>query len=124
MIDQIRRDKPQQRRRFCTQRRRVLEAEDDQAFEMRVKRSAFSTLLQEEEDRVLMAVVGKLRELGRVVLCLIYDGCLVRREGEGPLGDDVIRACEAAIAHKTGYRLKLWEKCLMCGEKLASCSCG
>ena len=44
-------------------------------------------------------------------------------EGEEPLGNDVIQACEMAIVHETGYRLKLWEKCLMCGEKLACCAC-
>jgi hypothetical protein len=123
LTDQIKRDKPQKRRRFCTRSRCMLDAEEAHAFDMRIRRSAFSTLLQEEEDRVLLAVEGALKRLGRDVCCPIFDGCLVRRVAEGSLGDDVIQACERAIVEQTGYQLKLWEKCLLCGEKLHECTC-
>jgi hypothetical protein len=123
LMGRIKRAKPQKRRRFDSTTRRMLPAEDNAQFEMRVRRSAFSTLLQEEEDKALQAIEGKVRELGRDVRCPIFDGCLIGRLDDGVLSEDFIRACEGAIHDKTGYNLKLWEKCLICGEKLHDCGC-
>jgi hypothetical protein len=123
LMDQIKQANPQKPYRFDSSTRRMLPAEDDHQFEMRVRRSAFSTLLQEEEDKALQAIEGKVRELDRVVRCPIFDGCLIERKGEEPLSGDFIRACEGAIHDMTGYNLKLWEKCLICGEKLHECVC-
>ena len=123
LMGQIKRDCPQKRRRFDASTRRMLPAEDDHTFEMRVRRSTFSTLLQNEEDRALQAIEGQVRDLGYIVRCPIFDGCLVERKGDEPLSGDFIRACEGATRVKTGYNLKLWEKCLLCGEKLHECAC-
>ena len=32
-------------------------------------------------------------------------------------------ACEEHIEAETGLKTRLWEKCLLCGEKLAACTC-
>ena len=101
----------------------MLEAEDDGAFDLRIRRSTLSTLLQHEEDRILMAIVKHLQASDYTVRTLIYDGCLVGRKDSGPLSDEVIASCELAIQEDTDYQLKLWEKCLHCGQKLAQCTC-
>ena len=103
--------------------REKLPAETEEGFEKRAKRSAFSNLLQNEERLCLNAMVDKLTELGYEVGCKIYDGCLIRRKKHMKLPADVIVACEAAIKAKTGLKMPLWEKCLLCGEKLKDCAC-
>jgi hypothetical protein len=123
LMDRIKQADPQKPRRYCSHTRRMLEAEDDAAFDLRVRRSAFSTLLQHEEDRVLMEIVKHLQHSDYTVRTLIYDGCLVGRKGDGPLPDELIASCEGAVNEQTGYQLKLWEKCLHCGQKLAQCAC-
>ena len=52
-----------------------------------------------------------------------YDGCLVRRKQHSKLPQHVIVACEEHIEAETGLKMRLWEKCLLCGEKLAACTC-
>ena len=49
--------------------RRELPTESQEAFEARVKRSAFSNLLQNEERLCLDAMIAKLNELGYDVGC-------------------------------------------------------
>ena len=88
-----------------------------------MKRSAFSNLLQNEERLCLDAMIAKLDELGYDVGCKIYDGCLVRRKQQCKLPQRVITACEEHIEAETGLKMRLWEKCLLCGEKLAACTC-
>ena len=66
---------------------------------------------------------SKLNELGYYVGCKIYDGCLVRRKQHSKLPQRVITACEEHIEAETGLKMRLWEKCLLCGEKLAACTC-
>jgi hypothetical protein len=70
-----------------------------------------------------MEIVKHLRASDYTVRTLIYDGCLVGRKGDGPLPDELIASCEGAVNEQTGYQLKLWEKCLHCGQKLAQCTC-
>ena len=69
-----------------------------------------------------MAIVKHLQASNYTVRTLIYDGCLVGRKDSGPLSNKVIASCKLAIQEGTGYRLKLWEKCLHCGQKLAQCT--
>ena len=65
LIDEIGRDEPQKPRRWVHDGlRRELPAESQEAFEARVKRSAFSNLLQNEERLCLDAMIAKLNELG------------------------------------------------------------
>ena len=71
----------------------------------------------------LDAMIAKLNELGYDVGCKIYDGCLVRRKQHSKLPQRVITACEEHIEAETGLKMRLWEKCLLCGEKLAACTC-
>ena len=124
LIGEIGRDEPQKPRRWVHDGlRRELPAESQEAFEARVKRSAFSNLLQNEERLCLDAMIVKLNELGYDVGCKIYDGCLVRRKQQCKLPQRVITACEEHIEAETGLKMRLWEKCLLCGEKLAACTC-
>ena len=124
LIGEIGRDEPQKPRRWVHDGlRRELPAESQEAFEARVKRSAFSNLLQNEERLCLDAMIAKLNELGYDVGCKIYDGCLVRRKQQCKLPQRVITACEEHIEAETGLKMRLWEKCLLCGEKLAACTC-
>ena len=80
--------------------RRELPAEE--AFEARVKRSAFSNLLQNEERLCLDAMIAKLNQLAYDVGCKIYDGCLVRRKQQCKLPQRVITACEEHIEAVSG----------------------
>ena len=80
--------------------RRELPTESQEAFEARVKRSAFSNLLQNEERLCLGAMTGY--ELGYDVGCKIYDGCLVRRKQQCKLPQRVITACEEHIEAVSG----------------------
>ena len=125
LIDEIKRDEPRKPQRWVHEnmQRRELPAESEEAFEARVKRSAFSNLLQNEERLCLDAMVEKLAEMGYDVGCKIYDGSLVRRKQCSKLPKRVIAECEGHIKAETGFRVRLWEKCLMCGEKLADCKC-
>ena len=92
--------------------------------EPKLKRSTFSTLLQNEEDRCLMEMVRALRQLDYIVAVLVFDGCMVRRREPGtPLPNDVLTACQDAIRQDTSYDLRVWEKCLSCGKKLHQCVC-
>jgi hypothetical protein len=123
LMDRIKRDVPQKPRRFCSHSKRMLDAEDDGAFDLRVRRSTFSTLLQNEEDRVLMSIVKHMQASDYTVRTLIYDGCLIGRKSDEPLSDELIVSCERAVQQDTSYQLKLWEKCLHCGQKLSQCVC-
>ena len=61
LIGEIGRDEPQKPRRWVRDGlRRELPAESQEAFEARVKRSAFSNLLQNEERLCLDAMIVKL----------------------------------------------------------------
>eukprot|EP01043_Picozoa_sp_COSAG02_P060597 COSAG02_NODE_7951_length_2774_cov_1.891589_2_plen_493_part_00 len=118
LIGEIGREEPQKPRRWVHDGlRRELPAESQEAFEARVKRSAFSNLLQNEERLCLDAMITKLNELGYDVGCKIYDGCLVRRKQQCKLPQRVITACEEHIEAETGLKMRLWEKCLLCGHK-------
>jgi hypothetical protein len=125
LIDEIKRDEPRKPQRWVYEntRRRELPAESEEAFEARIKRSAFSNLLQNEERLCLDAMVEKLARMQYDVGCKIYDGCLVRRKQCRKLPKRVIASCEGHIETVTGFRVRLWEKCLMCGEKLDDCRC-
>ena len=125
LIDEIKRDEPRKPQRWVYEnmQRRELPAETEEAFEARVKRSAFSNLLQNEERLCLDAMIKKLTTMEYDVGCKIYDGCLVRRKQCSKLPKRVVAACEGHIEAETGFRMRLWEKCLMCGEKLADCTC-
>ena len=123
LVTALKRDKPQEPEYFDREQHRLIAAETDEYFEERVKRSAFSHFLQNEEKRCLNATIEKLSELEYEVGCKIFDGCLVRRKVDPDLPRSVIEQCESHILAKTGYKMRLWEKCLMCGEKLADCGC-
>ena len=70
LIGEIGRDEPQKPRHWVHDGlRRELPAESQEAFEARVKRSAFSNLLQNEERLCLDAMIAKLNELGYDVGC-------------------------------------------------------
>ena len=95
LIVEIGRDEPQKPRRWVHDGlRRELPAESQEAFEARVKRSAFSNLLQNEERLCLDAMIAKLNELGYDVGCKIYDGCL--RPDSGPAQITVCENCSSA----------------------------
>ena len=48
---------------------------------------------------------------------------IVNRVDDGMMPQRVITACEEHIEAETGLEMRLWEKCLLCGEKLAACTC-
>ena len=125
LIAEISNDEPKKPFRWVGEldERRELPAETDEAFEDRVKRSAFSNLLQNEERLCLNAMIAELNRLDYAVGCKIYDGCLVRRKKDRELPASVIASCEQCIEKTTGLKMRLWEKCLTCGEKLADCTC-
>eukprot|EP01043_Picozoa_sp_COSAG02_P015550 COSAG02_NODE_665_length_18739_cov_9.192918_2_plen_1287_part_00 len=88
------------------------------------KRKAFSTCLQNEENIVLKTMDHYFQEEGYSVDVLVYDGMMVRRRhGTNPVPLDMLRNCEDYVYHKTGYPIRLEEKCLGCGSKLAACKC-
>ena len=91
----------------------------------KLRRSTFSTLLQNEEDKCLMAMVRALRELDYTITTLVFDGCMPLRKEPGTtrLLPGVMDACKRAIEEDTGYDLCVWEKCLFCGKKLQQCVC-
>ena len=47
---------------------------------------------------------------------------MVRRKEVATLPASLVEACEAAVLRDTGLAMPLWEKCLVCGEKLKCCS--
>ena len=61
---------------------------------------------------------------GVVLLAKIYDGCLVRVKPDSAIvPHQVLEQAEGAILTKTRISMRCWEKCLLCGEKLAECAC-
>ena len=70
-----------------------------------------------------------LRSGGCAINCFDVIGALnhfshiVRRKQHSKLPQRVITACEEHIEAETGLKMRLWEKCLLCGEKLAACTC-
>eukprot|EP01046_Picozoa_sp_COSAG06_P060472 COSAG06_NODE_12879_length_1317_cov_1.055008_1_plen_245_part_00 len=92
-------------------------------YEESIRRSAFSNLLQDQERLCLDAVIAELGKQGYEVGCKIFDGCLVRRKKAATLPASLVVACEAAVLRDTGLAMPLWEKCLICGDKLKCCSC-
>ena len=88
------------------------------------KRKAFSTCLQNEENIVLTAMDEYFQKEGYNVDVLVYDGMMVRRRhGSHPVPPEMLRACEDYVCEKTRYPIRLEEKCLGCGSKLAACGC-
>jgi hypothetical protein len=92
-------------------------------YEESIRRSAFSNLLQDQERLCLDAIITELGKQGYEVGCKIFDGCLVRRKEAATLPASLVVACEGAVLRDTGLAMPLWEKCLICGEKLKCCSC-
>ena len=88
-----------------------------------VRRSVFSLCLQNEEDRIMQAMEAFLEQRGYPADVLVYDGCLVRRCGDGPFPEPLLRGCERAVRQETGYRIELAEKCLRCEVVCSKCKC-
>ena len=84
-----------------------------------IDRAAFSACMFEVEDSVLTVVDEYFRSMGWVVASLIYDGMHVEhRDGDAQdpqTGrwlrlEEAMRAAEAAVQRKLGYKIDLKEK--------------
>ena len=72
-----------------------------------MQRKAFSDCLFEVERRLLHAIIDSLQTKGYRVDAKIHDGCHVRKHGEDPIPDSVVRQVETDVKNATGFDIRL-----------------
>ena len=74
------------------------------------KATLLSFILQDMETQCCRSMLRFFRMHGWVVVCLIYDGLMVRRRREIPINQDALTQCEVFVRERTGWTIGLVSK--------------